>query len=180
MRFSKKILSAGIFMPAILILLNGALRFVEAQKPSGDTPVADTEEIQVPSPPFSEGIFPCSDCHVDLEVDQTRRILTEEHDDIVLHHGGKWCFDCHNPDDRDYLRLADGKRIDFNESYRLCGQCHGPKLRDWKLGIHGKRTGQWDGKKEYLLCAHCHNPHSPGFEPVTPLPPPIRPEDLRP
>jgi hypothetical protein len=180
LRLFNKILGISIFLPAILILWSGELRLAEAQKPPDNTPVSDKNEIQVPPPPFSEGIFPCTDCHVDLEVDKTRRELTEEHDGIVLNHGEKWCFDCHNPDDRDYLRLADGQLIDFKESYILCGQCHGPKLRDWKLGIHGKRTGQWDGQKKYLLCAHCHNPHHPRFEPVTPLPPPVRPENLRP
>jgi len=65
--------------------------------------------------------------------------------------------------------------IDFNESYKLCGQCHGPKLRDWEAGIHGRRTGQWNGEKEYLLCAHCHDPHSPKFPPMKPEPAPIKP-----
>jgi hypothetical protein len=37
----------------------------------------------------------------------------------------------------------------------------------------------WNGKKEYRLCVHCHNPHQPKFKPIKPLPPPIRPEDLK-
>ena len=73
---------------------------------------------------------------------------------------------------RDMLHSASGKLIDFSESYKLCGQCHGPKLRDWKAGIHGRRTGQWNGEKQYLLCAHCHNPHSPKFPQLKPEPAP--------
>jgi hypothetical protein len=60
----------------------------------------------------------------------------------------------------------------------LCGQCHGPKLRDWKLGIHGKRTGSWSGKKHYLLCVHCHDSHAPKFKPLKPMPPPTKPKDI--
>ena len=103
------------------------------------------------------------------------------HEYIKLNHGprDRWCFDCHNPDNRDVLRLASGRLVPFTESYLLCGQCHGDKLRDWKVGVHGKRTGMWNGAKQYLLCAHCHNPHAPHFQPMKPLPPPVRPEDLR-
>ncbi|MBE0596934.1 MAG: hypothetical protein IH614_06685, partial [Desulfuromonadales bacterium] len=128
-------------------------------------------------PPFSEGIFPCSDCHGEMKPNLQRRELQDEHTDIILHHaeGQRWCLDCHNPDDRDTLRLVSGEVISFAESYRLCGQCHGDKYRDWRQGIHGKRTGYWNGDKEYLLCAHCHNPHDPRFKPLKPLPPPQRP-----
>lgn len=135
----------------------------------------------VPPPPFSEGIFPCSDCHADMEPNPQQRELVDMHDDIILDHaeGQRWCLDCHNLDDRDSLRLVSGDVIPFTESYLLCGQCHGDKLRDWKVGIHGKRTGFWNGEKQYLLCAHCHNPHSPSFKPMVPMPPPIRPENLK-
>jgi hypothetical protein len=146
-------------------------------------PTADlsSTELPVPPPPFSEDIFPCSMCHSEMETNLTRRKLTDEHDTIVLKHGPRerWCFDCHNPDDRDQLRLASGTLVPYTESYRLCGQCHGDKLRDWKAGVHGKRTGYWNGKKQYLLCAHCHNPHSPRFAPMKPMPAPTRPENLR-
>lgn len=135
----------------------------------------------VPPAPFSEGIFPCSDCHAGMETNRQRRELEDMHTDIVLHHaeGQRWCLDCHNPDDRDRLRLVSGELIEFSESYRLCGQCHGDKFRDWKVGIHGKRTGNWNGDKQYLLCAHCHNPHDPKFKPIAPLPPPARPGQAR-
>ena len=136
----------------------------------------------VPPPPFSsDDIFPCSSCHDDSEVDTRKRELTDFHEEIELYHGTRerWCFDCHNPDNRDVLRLAGGELVPFTESYRLCGQCHGDKYRDWKVGVHGKRTGEWDGKKQYLLCAHCHNPHTPHFEPIAPMPPPERPSLLR-
>jgi len=134
----------------------------------------------VAPPPFSEDIFPCSDCHADMEPNPERREMVDMHDDIILDHaeGQRWCLDCHNLDNRDTLRLVSGEVIPFTESYRLCGQCHGDKFRDWKVGIHGKRTGYWNGEKQYLLCAHCHNPHSPSFKAMKPMPPPVRPENL--
>jgi hypothetical protein len=135
-------------------------------------------EFFVAPPPFSEGIFPCSNCHKDMEVNTNRRELSF-HENIKLKHFDGWCFDCHNPNDRDKLRLASGKLITFTESYYLCGQCHGSIFRDWKAGVHGKRTGQWNGKKEYRLCVQCHWPHQPRFKPLQPLPPPIRPDDIK-
>ena len=142
----------------------------------GDAPV-DANDYPVPPPPFTDGIFPCSQCHADLKPNPQRRELTDEHTGITLRHGPRerWCFDCHDPDDRDQLHLASGAPVPFSQSYRLCGQCHGDKFRDWKVGIHGKRTGMWNGKKSYLLCAHCHNPHAPRFAPLKPEPPPVRP-----
>ena len=135
----------------------------------------------VPAPPFTEGIFPCMECHAGFPPNPERRTLETMHSDIVLHHDEKnrWCLDCHDANDRNQLRLASGALIPFTESYRLCGQCHGTQFRDWKSGIHGKRTGYWDGPKRYLLCVHCHNPHSPRFAALQPLPPPVRPQFLR-
>jgi hypothetical protein len=174
------------------------------QTPAGTPPPAATDQIPakgsgptapdakegpqgqsdyaVPPPPFSEGVFPCTACHNgDMPANPKRRVLKMAHRDIQLHHDEehRWCLDCHNADDRDVLRSASGAPIPFAESYRLCVQCHGDKYRDWKEGIHGKRTGQWNGRKSYLLCVNCHSPHSPKFKPIQPLPPPVRPENLR-
>jgi len=138
------------------------------------------ETYPVPPPPFSEDIFPCSECHAEMEPNPERRELIDMHDDIILDHaeGQRWCLDCHNLNDRDTLRLVSGEVIPFTESYRLCGQCHGDKFRDWKVGIHGKRTGDWNGEKHYLLCVHCHDPHSPSFKPIHPFPAPIPPQAI--
>ena len=135
----------------------------------------------IPVETFSSDYFPCSDCHSEIPPNPQRRELVEMHDDIVFDHDSenRWCLACHNESNRDSLVLAGGKLLGFNESYKLCGQCHGPKIRDWKLGIHGKRTGQWNGQKQYLLCVHCHDPHSPKFKKLQPMPPPRRPEDIK-
>ena len=143
----------------------------------------ETPQYFVPPPPFSEDIFPCSECHSDMDVNPERRMLEDEHVEISesFNHASeqRWCLDCHNPDDRDVLRLANGDLVSFEESYNLCGQCHGTIYRDWKAGIHGKRTGEWNGKKQYRLCVHCHNPHSPKFKPIKPLPPPNNPLEIQ-
>jgi len=140
--------------------------------------------VAVAGPPFTRNIFPCMDCHgeADLPPNPERRELVDKHTNIKLvghDEEHRWCLDCHDRDDRDVLHLAGGEKVPFTESYRLCGQCHGPQLKDWKVGIHGKRTGYWNGPKRYLLCVNCHNPHSPRFAPLKPLPPPSRPEFLR-
>jgi len=140
---------------------------------------AQHQEYPVTAPPFSEGIFPCSNCHAGLGPNTKKRTLKEEHTSITLRHAEKerWCLDCHHTRNRDKLRLADGETIPFTESYRLCGQCHGNIYRDWRAGIHGKRVGFFrGGKRTYFLCVHCHDPHDPKFKPLKPEPPPTRPE----
>lgn len=137
--------------------------------------------VAVAGPPFSRNIFPCMDCHgeEDLPPNPERRELVDKHANIKLvNHDEehRWCLDCHDLKDRDQLHLAGGELVPFTESYRLCGQCHGPQYKDWKVGIHGKRTGYWNGAKRYLLCVNCHNPHNPHFAPLKPLPPPVRPQ----
>ena len=147
------------------------------QSPPPSTPQRAEEHLETPPPPFSDGIFPCSACHKDLKVNRTRRTLTDMHTDIDLKHDAehRWCLDCHDANDRDHLHLASGELVSFDESYKLCGQCHGEKFRDWRAGVHGRRTGDWNGHKKYLLCANCHNPHQPHFKPIAPKPAPVRP-----
>ena len=189
----------SIKIPAILIALCFTLFFSCKNKESVNPEIKDeqkaiqkadsiksdkkVEEYAVEAPPFSDGIFPCMDCHANFPPKPERRILTEWHDDIsgMFNHDSenRWCLDCHDLKNRDYLRLASGDLLDFKESYKLCGQCHGEKYRDWKVGVHGKRTGDWNGKKEYFLCVNCHNPHSPKFKELKPEPPPTRQEDIK-
>ena len=132
----------------------------------------------MPPPPLSAGVFPCTDCHdPEIPVNARRRVLTTAHAEIQLRHDEehRWCLDCHDAGNRDQLHLAGGELVPFEESYRLCGQCHGDKYRDWRVGVHGRRTGHWDGEKQYLLCVHCHDSHAPRFKPLEPLPPPEPP-----
>jgi hypothetical protein len=132
--------------------------------------------VQAQPPPFTEGVYPCTQCHDGsiVKPNPKRRAL-DFHGEAsagepaaVFDHDAehRWCLDCHDLRNRDVLRLANGDPVPFTESYRLCGQCHGDKLRDWRVGVHGKRIGAWDGDKTYFLCVNCHNPHTPRFKGV--------------
>jgi hypothetical protein len=150
--------------------------------PNPEQAPADAGIYPVPRPPMSSSAYwPCTSCHNDpKDIKRERRVLKDDHTDIVLNHGeNRWCYDCHTAENRDQLHLVDGTLIPFEESYRLCGQCHGPQYKDWKVGVHGKRTGMWNGEKQYLLCVSCHNQHSPHFKPLKPEAPPVRPDDIR-
>ena len=132
--------------------------------------------------PFSEEMYPCSSCHDEPEdINAKKRTLKLNHLNINLEHGpqGQWCYDCHSQGNRDMLQTAGDRLIPFEQSYELCGQCHGSRLKDWKLGIHGRRTGCWNGEREYLVCVHCHDPHAPKFKPLKPKPPPVHPSDIQ-
>ncbi len=127
----------------------------------------------------------CSECHdEEWEVDPERRELMEPHDEIpgeFVNHDSenRWCLDCHSANNRDKLRLINDKLVDFNEYYRLCEQCHRKIYREWKMGVHGKRTGYWNGIKEYWHCTQCHNPHNPLFKPIEPMPAPLKPSEIK-
>ncbi len=172
-----------------------------AAKPAPPPPEKKADElVQARPPPFSEGIFPCMQCHKDQKERQRRELQFHDEQQSIFDHDAehRWCLDCHDFENRDMLKLASGELVPFTESYRLCGQCHGDKYRDWRVGVHGKRVGQWNGPKTYLLCVSCHNPHSPAFkgvkeievdgkktvaptlERIRPEPRPTRPEEMRP
>lgn len=143
------------------------------------------EEIVDSLAPMTEyDLYPCSDCHdEDWEPDFERRDLDDPHSEIpgkFVNHdsGNRWCLDCHAPKNRDYLKLINGKLIKFNEYYRVCEQCHKKIVRGWKMGIHGKRTGNWNGKKEHWHCVQCHDPHNPPFKAIEPMPAPKRPLEI--
>jgi hypothetical protein len=144
-------------------------------------------EFETPAPPFELGLFPCSGCHAQPGNAEKRELGFHDEVQPLRHGPNRWCLDCHDFRNRDQLHLSNGELLPFGESYRLCGQCHGDKLRDWKVGVHGKRIGNWDGKKTYFLCVNCHNPHAPTFTGVEtvmvegqplqrPIPAPTRPE----
>lgn len=156
---------------------------VGAQGPVQNTEAEGNQNLEFPVPtkPLPKTITPCRACHgpeKDFKINWTREEILRVHTNIRLNHGGRrvWCLDCHHPTERNYLLpLSDGKLIAFERSYELCGKCHGTKYRDWRYGIHGKRTGDWNGRKTYHLCIHCHDPHSPTFKPMVPMPPPKKP-----
>jgi hypothetical protein len=173
-----------VLLAVVLAIGSPAVASDHQATPAAPAPAAPAQPeqlIQAEPPPFTPGIFPCTQCHEGMPPDATRRELAF-HDEIQarFRHDAehRWCLDCHDNANRDVLHLSNGDPVPFTESYRLCGQCHGDKYRDWRWGVHGKRIGMWDGDKTYFLCVNCHNPHSPKFKPLKPKPVPTRPEEM--
>jgi hypothetical protein len=138
------------------------------------------------APPFSVVprkqhlvLFPCSQCHTAKVLPlntQVRKLVAAPHNNMLRHGKGRiWCLDCHMGTDRDVLHTVGGTKVDFNESYLVCGQCHSARQRDWYFGGHGKRVAGWSGERQIYACTHCHDPHNPVLQPRAPSkPPPLR------
>ena len=147
-----------------------------------DYPLPNPKDIMArpPFPKQDQGLWPCSQCHAEMPVNYKIRKLTEMHQDVVLKHmPGGWCFDCHNPTNRDTLKLITGQTVSFDQSYLVCAQCHGFIFKEWKAGLHGKRIGMWNGKKTYYQCINCHWPHDPKFKSIKPFPAPLKPSEIQ-
>lgn len=118
----------------------------------------------------------CGTCHAVRAPDPANRSgsdLDLFHQGLAIHHGGNSCLSCHNPDDYDSLRLADGRRVAFADSIELCSQCHGPQRRDYDRGAHGGMNGYWDlsrGGRVRNTCIDCHDPHVPKYQALLPMP----------
>jgi len=111
--------------------------------------------------------YRCSVCHTE-KTSQARDGALITHGDVSINHGQGEnelsCIECHDRQDRDFLVDMEGKKIDFDHSYQLCGQCHFRPKRDWVGGAHGKRVTYWAGERVVMNCTSCHNPHSPAFK----------------
>lgn len=120
----------------------------------------------------------CVSCHATTTPNREIRAaadLKKFHQGLKYAHGELTCLSCHNADNYDTLRLADGRALDFTESMTLCSQCHGPQRRDYDRGLHGGMNGHWDltrGGRTRNTCVDCHDPHTPAFPLVLPVLPP--------
>lgn len=116
----------------------------------------------------------CTSCHANLEPNPHTRSsedLTQFHQGLVFDHGGLSCLSCHNADNYNTLRLADGAAVDYSHVHMMCAQCHAPQARDFARGAHGGATGYWDqtrGPQVRKNCIDCHDPHAPGFPSMMP------------
>ena len=117
----------------------------------------------------------CSICHATRQPNPDNRSaadLDEFHKSMQVTHGNIGCLACHNSEDYDALKLADGTRVEFTDVMTLCAQCHGPQMRDYEHGVHGGMSGYWDlsrGPREKNNCVDCHNPHTPAFPRMQPV-----------
>lgn len=117
----------------------------------------------------------CASCHANLEPNHTRRSADEPpmqfHQGLTYSHGGLSCLSCHNPQNYNTLRLADGAAVAYMDVMQMCAQCHSKQARDWTHGAHGGMTGYWDrtrGPRFRKSCIDCHDPHSPAFPAMVP------------
>ncbi len=120
----------------------------------------------------------CMTCHTTREPNRENglnAVPREFHQGLVYAHAGQSCLSCHHAEDYDSLRLADGRKLAFDEAQNLCAQCHGPQTRDYLNGSHGGMKGYWDktkGERTRNTCTDCHDPHAPAYPAWTPVFPP--------
>ncbi|WP_432800373.1 hypothetical protein [Poriferisphaera sp. WC338] len=149
---------------------------VTIRKPAGPPTVA-TDQLDYHGRPVTAN---CTTCHATREPNTTLNdpaLLKDFHQGLTLNHGNLSCMSCHNPNDYDTLKKADGQAISHTNVMQLCGQCHGPQSRDYANGSHGGMQGYWDlskGPRTRNNCIDCHSPHTPAFPKFKPVFPPDR------
>ncbi len=120
-------------------------------------------------PQGRSGEVACSTCHSIREPDfenKTPETLDEFHQGLFVNHGKLACYACHNPDDSDSLKLADGTRVAYQDVMAMCSQCHSKQAESFAHGAHGGMNGHWDltrGPQMKNNCINCHDPHSPAY-----------------
>ena len=154
-----------------------ATRFaVQIRKPSGPPRV----ETDVKDAHGNLVTVACVTCHATRQPNHENKAvkqLDEFHVGLPFAHGSVNCLSCHNSNDYDSLKLADGTRVEFTGVMTLCAQCHGPQMKDYLHGAHGGMNGYWDltrGPQLKNNCVDCHNPHSPQFPKMRPT---FKPKD---
>ncbi len=149
---------------------------VQIRQPSGPPRV----ETDVQDAHGNLDTVACATCHTTRPANhqnKTVKDLDEFHAGMPFSHGSVSCLSCHNSDDYDALKLADGTRVEFTDVMTLCAQCHGPQMKDYQHGTHGGMNGYWDrtrGPQTKNNCVDCHNPHSPQFPKMKPT---FKPKD---
>lgn len=149
---------------------------VEIRKPSGPPRVATGQN----DAHGNSVTVACSTCHTTRQPNHQNKAvkdLNEFHGGMAFSHGAVSCLSCHNSNDYDSLKLADGSRVEFTDVMTMCAQCHGPQMNDYLHGAHGGMNGHWDltrGPQTKNNCIDCHNPHAPQFPKMQPT---FKPKD---
>ena len=141
-------------------------------RPGPETPLVRSGAVTHAGSP---GQVSCSTCHTtrapNLALTSSTQ-LTEFHEGLQYAHGNLSCLSCHNADNYDTLRKADGTAVAYPNTLQLCAQCHGPQHRDYQHGSHGGMTGFWNleqGPRVRNTCTDCHDPHAPAYQKVLPV-----------
>lgn len=126
-------------------------------------------ELAGQDPQGRVGSVACSTCHTvrpDNLENKTSATLDEFHQGMTFSHGTIACYACHNPQESDSLRLADGSSLPFTNVLTLCSQCHSKQAESFAHGAHGGMNGHWDlsrGPQTKNNCVDCHDPHQPKY-----------------
>jgi len=159
-----------VAMPAV----DQELHPVTYNRPEGP-PRLDTGAVDADGKPVTVS---CTVCHTTKEPNFARNTSEDFdifHQGLVYDHGHLSCLTCHNAENYDSLRLADGRTLPYPDVMNLCAQCHGKEYRDYQMGAHGGMTGYWDlsrGPRHRNNCIDCHDPHHPTFQGMMPAPGP--------
>jgi len=123
----------------------------------------------------------CTTCHSTRTPNPdnaTTQDLDQFHIGLKVAHGAGAlsCLSCHNPDNYETLRAANGSAITYTQSITLCAQCHSAQHEDYQHGAHGGMNGYWDlskGARTRNTCIDCHDPHAPAYPQMRPTFKPI-------
>ena len=161
-RISEGSLSSG-FQEQMPIV--NKLHAVIIRKPAGPP----TVKLQSVDPQQRSAEVGCSTCHSVRPPNPENRpsvSLDEFHQGLEFSHGQLACYSCHNPNNSDTLRLADGSMVEYGEVLTLCSQCHSKQAESFAHGAHGGMNGFWDltrGTQVKNNCIDCHDPHAPKY-----------------
>ncbi|WP_144998434.1 cytochrome c3 family protein [Polystyrenella longa] len=149
---------------------------IEIRQPSGP-PVIDLGLVDDNGNPVTAT---CGTCHTKRKPNPETKSaseLKEFHGNLKMAHGNLNCLSCHNAENYDSLKLANGAKVEFKNVMKLCGQCHGPQMKDYENDVHGGMNGFWDrtrGPQKKNNCIDCHHPHTPQFPHMVPT---FKPKD---
>lgn len=155
-------------------VIGDTLHPVAIRKPDG-VALVDSGKKDAKGQPVMVACATCHDTRDSNFKTNQGEALKEFHQGLQFQHGSQTCLSCHNSEDYNSLKKADGQALDFSQSMQLCSQCHGPQYRDYQNGSHGGMTGHWDlkqGPRERNTCTDCHDPHHPKYPLVMPVFPP--------
>lgn len=156
------------------VALKAATRYPVHIEGASSTPTVMTDAFTHRGEPVEVA---CATCHTTRRPEATKAQgdLDVFHQGLVVEHGDLSCLSCHNDENYDTLKLADGSAVGFENAMQLCAQCHGPQYRDYQHGSHGGMNGYWDlsrGPRTRNACTVCHDAHAPVYPQLMPVFPP--------
>jgi hypothetical protein len=136
-------------------------------------------KIELSTRPLPPRHDQCQLCHLkkSLQFMPSKHKPSQEHVGYSLSHSNTEisCNACHDANHSNYLKTSPEFPASFSNSSPVCQRCHSDEFKAWSQGIHGKRTGNWNGDRVQKQCIDCHNPHSVKFKSMKALPAPKKP-----